>query len=208
LPTVFFVTHPDVAIDPKLPVTDWPLTERGRARLRALAASPWVRGVRHIFASGERKARDSAQILADALGIDGYVIVDDLGENDRSATGYLPKPEFEATADAFFAQPETSVRGWERAVDAQARIVHAVEQIASRASGNGELAIIGHGGTGTLLYCHLAGLPIDRRHDQPATNGGNWFAFDAATRKLMFDGWRSIDLAPEDPPQAAAVERG
>jgi hypothetical protein len=27
-----------------------------------------------------------------------------LGENDRSATGFLAKDEFEATADAFFAQ--------------------------------------------------------------------------------------------------------
>ena len=139
------------------------------------------------------KARDAAGILAADLGVNGYSIGDGLGENDRLATGYLPRLEFEAAVDEFFARPQTSVRGWEPAAEAQARIVRAVEQILSQTSAEGDLAIVGHGGTGTLLYCHLAGLPIDRRYDQPATNGGNWFIFDRATRKLLFDGWRSID---------------
>jgi broad specificity phosphatase PhoE len=195
---VFFITHPDVAIDPSVPVPDWPLNERGRARMRAMAAYLLTKGVCRIFASSERKARDGAQVLADGLGLTGYSIVDDLGENDRSATGYLAKQEFEEMADAFFAHPQQSVRGWEPAVVAEARIVCAVEQILSEAS-DGDLAIVGHGGTGTLLYCHLAGLPIDRLYDQPATNGGNWFAFDRASRKLLHDGWRSIDAAEGEP---------
>jgi broad specificity phosphatase PhoE len=195
VPTIFFITHPDVVIDPSVPVPDWPLNERGQARVRAMIVHPWARGVRRIFASSERKARDAAQILANGLGLSGYSIIDDLGENDRSATGYLAKEEFEDTANAFFAHPQQSVRGWEPAVAAQARIVGAVEQIVSQGSGGDDLAIIGHGGTGTLLYCHLAGLPIDRRYDQPVTNGGNWFAFDRASRKLLHDGWRSIDPA-------------
>ena len=194
VPTIFFITHPDVVIDPSVPVADWPLNERGQARMRAMISHPWAKGVRRIFASNERKARDAAQILADGLGLSGYGIIDDLGENDRSATGYLAKEEFEETANAFFAHPQESVRGWEPAVAAQARIVGAVEQIVSQGSEAHDLAIVGHGGTGTLLYCHLAGLPIDRRYDQPATNGGNWFAFDRTSRKLLHDGWRSIDL--------------
>jgi broad specificity phosphatase PhoE len=172
LTTVYLVTHPDVTIDPCIPVPDWPLSERGRARMLAMAAHPWSKGIRCIFASSERKARDGAQILAQGLGLGGYSVVADLRENDRSATGYLPKQEFEATADAFFSRPQESVRGWEPAVAAQPRIICAVEQIVSQARTDGDLAIVGHGGTGTLLYCHLAGLPIDRRYDQPATNGG------------------------------------
>ena len=195
VPTVFFITHPDVAIDPSVPVPEWPLNEHGQARMRAMIAHPWARGVRRIFASNERKARDAAQILADGLGLRDYSIIDDLGENDRSATGYLAKQEFEETADAFFAHPQESVRGWEPAVAAQARIVSAVEQIVLQSSADNDLAIVGHGATGTLLYCHVAGLPIDRRYDQPATNGGNWFAFDRTSRKLLSDGWRSIDPA-------------
>jgi broad specificity phosphatase PhoE len=197
VPTIFFITHPDVVIDPAVPVSDWPLSERGRARMHEMTAHPWASGVRRIFASGERKARDGAEVLADALSLAGYSVVDDLGENDRSATGYLPKQEFEATADAFYARPQESVCGWERAADAQARIVRAVDRIVSHTPADGDVAIVGHGGTGTLLYCHLAGLPIDRRYDQPATNGGNWFAFDQASRKLLHNGWQSIDAAAE-----------
>ena len=195
MPTVFFITHPDVAIDPAVAVPDWPLNGRGQQRMRAITGWPWARNVGRIFASSERKARDGAGILAAELGLTGYNVVAALGETDRSATGYLPKQEFEETADAFFAHPQESVRGWEPAALAQGRIVGAVERIVSQPPDDDDLAIVGHGGTGTPLYCHLAGLPISRCYDQPATRGGNWFAFDRATRKLLCDGWQSIDLA-------------
>lgn len=104
---LYFITHPDVAIDPAMPVPDWPLNERGRARMSALLTRPWVRDICAVFTSSERKARDSAEILADGLGLDGYQMVEDLGENDRSSTGFLPRDEFEAIVDAFFAQPQT-----------------------------------------------------------------------------------------------------
>lgn len=198
MPTVFFITHPDVQIDPDVPVPEWPLNERGRARMRAMATHRWIGGVRAIFASSERKARDGAQLLAEGLGLQGYTVIDSLGENDRSATGYLPKQEFEATADAFFAEPQISVRGWEPAADAQTRIIRAVEQAVSQAFDTGDIAIVGHGGTGTLLYCYVVGLPISRRHEQPSTNGGNWFAVDWASRKLLHRGWRSIDKPTSD----------
>ena len=85
--TVFFITHPDVVIDPSVPIPDWPLSERGRARMRALATCPWIRAVRSIFASSERKARDGAQILADGLGIGRWGVVDDLVTVVRQAAG-------------------------------------------------------------------------------------------------------------------------
>jgi broad specificity phosphatase PhoE len=190
--TAFFVTHPDVLIDPAVPVPDWPLSPRGRERMSSALALPWVSGVRAVWCSTERKARDGAEILAEHLGLP-VVALDTLGENDRSATGYLPREEFEAVADQFFAYPDESVRGWERAVDAQRRIVGAVEQVlAASAECGGDVAIVAHGGVGTLLLCHLSGNPIGRQHDQPPNNGGNWFAFDAVTRRVQH-GWESID---------------
>jgi len=160
----------------------------------ALAAScSWARGVRSVFASNERKATDAAGILAERLGLNGYTVIGGLQEHDRSATGYLPPQEFEVTVNAFFAEPEISVRGWGPAADAQSRIVGAVGKVIALAPNSGDIAIVGHGGTGTLLYCYLAGLAIDRRYDQPPTNGGNWFAFSATDLKLRHQGWRSID---------------
>ena len=189
--TVRFITHPDVVVDPAVPVPDWPLSERGRTRMRAVLRQPWAADLRALFCSAERKAIDGAAILAEALGLPVAEIAG-LGENDRSSTGYLPKLEFEAVADAFFARPQDSVRGWERAADAQARIVAAVEEALRRAPPDGDIAIVSHGAVGALHLCHLQGRPIGRDADQPPTNGGNHYAFEVAGRRLLH-GWRSID---------------
>ena len=188
---VTFITHPDVLIDPAVPVPDWPLSERGRERMRTVVDQPWTAGLRDLFCSTERKARDGAAILADALGLP-VTELEELGENDRSSTGYLPKLEFETMADAFFARPEESVRGWERAADAQRRIVAAVDEVLRRAPAEGDIAIVSHGGVGALLLCHLQGRPISRAADQPAGQGGHYYAFTAEDRRLLH-GWRSID---------------
>jgi hypothetical protein len=38
----------------------------------------------------------------------------------------------------------------------------------------------------------IGGDAIGRQHDQPPNNGGNYFAFDAVTRRLHH-GWKAID---------------
>jgi broad specificity phosphatase PhoE len=52
--------------------------------------------------------------------------------------------------DAFFARADESVRQWERAVDAQARVVAAMDEILQD-SREQTIAIVAHGGVGTLL---------------------------------------------------------
>ncbi|APW40808.1 histidine phosphatase family protein [Rhodoferax koreense] len=193
-PQAIFITHPNVVISREVPVPRWPLSALGRERMTSGLRQPWLAEVRALACSSEQKAIDGAQILAQHLGLS---IIQDAGldENDRSATGFLPPPAFEAMADAFFAEPERSVRGWERAVDAQARVVAAVTRLlaAHRSQGEtGALAIVSHGAVGTLLYCHLAGVPIDRRWDQPPNGGGNYFRFSLSPRAV--DGWwRAFD---------------
>jgi broad specificity phosphatase PhoE len=189
---IHFITHPEVVIDPAIPVPDWPLSSLGRERMqRTVLEQPWLRDVRALFSSTERKARDAATIIAEHLCLQPAVI-EGLGENDRSATGYLPRREFEAMADAFFARPQHSVRGWERAADAQRRIVAAVEQAIALAPAEGDIAIVSHGGVGALLLCHLKRVPIARTEDQPVDGGGCVYSFDAASRRLLH-GWRRIE---------------
>jgi broad specificity phosphatase PhoE len=146
---IYFITHPDVVIDPAIPVPQWPLSERGRHRMRNLLSRAWMAHVAAFYCSTEQKAVDGAAILSEALRMP-FQQVAAFGENDRSATGYLPKAEFEATVDAFFARPSESIRGWERARDAQVRIVGAVEQIASTALSADPIAVVSHGGVGPL----------------------------------------------------------
>lgn len=187
---IYFITHPDVAVDAEIPVPEWPLSERGRERMRASLRLPWVPAIGSIHASTEQKAVDGAQILAGHLGLP-FAQTEALGENDRSATGYLPAPEFEATADQFFARPTESVRGWETAENAQQRILTAVEGILRAPGPGGDTAIVSHGAVGTLLLCHLAGWAIDRSRDQPGAGGGNYFAF--GEDRTVAHGWLPID---------------
>ncbi|MCE1237887.1 MAG: phosphoglycerate mutase family protein [Hyphomicrobiales bacterium] len=186
-----YVTHPQVAIDPTVPVPRWGLSERGRERARAAARCRWMDEVGRIVSSDETKAIETAEILVEARGM-ALAVRPGLHENDRSATGFLPPPEFEATADRFFAEPETSVRGWERAVDVADRVERALAATLAEAGGAGDLLLVGHGAAGTLLWCRLVGLPIDRAQDQPAGGGHRW-TFDLAQRRAVA-AWRPFEI--------------
>ena len=191
MPILHFITHPEVVIDPSVPVPDWPLSPEGIRRMVLALEKPWMSRLGAVFSSAERKATDAARLVADRFGLPP-VIVAELGENERSATGYLPRAEFEATADLFFAHPERSVRGWGRAVDAQRRIVAAVERVIAEASGTGDIAVISHGGVGALLLCHLKGMPISRAKDQPGAGVGCIYSLIVGTRALI-TGWHLIE---------------
>jgi broad specificity phosphatase PhoE len=186
---VRYLTHPQVKIDPSIPVPSWSLSEVGRARTQAIAGTGRLSGTTQIISSGERKAIETAEIIAAKLKID-VEIRQAMHENDRSATGFLVPDEFEAVADRFFAQPDISIRGWERAIDAQSRIVGEVEHVLAQ-NRPGDVLFVGHGGVGTLLYCHYSGLAIDRTHDQPA-GGGCFFAFTREDRRVQHS-WRRLE---------------
>ena len=186
---VRYLTHPQVQIDPDVPVPQWGLSPVGRARTETAAMAGWLANTTQIISSGERKAIETAEIIAGQLGV-MIEIREAMHENDRSATGFLKPAEFETVADQFFAQPHLSVRGWERAVDAQARIVREAEAVLSR-NRPGDVLFVGHGAVGTLLFCHMAGHPIDRRYDQPA-GGGHVFAFTRDERQIVH-GWRRLE---------------
>lgn len=185
-----YITHPQVNIDPDVPVPEWGLSAIGRARAEEAARGGWVRSLRRIVSSDEVKAVETAQILARAAGV-AVEIGTGMGENDRSATGFLPPDRFQAAADRFFARPEESFRGWERAIDAQRRIVEQVAAVLASHDPTQPVAFVGHGGVGTLLKCHLRGRPISRGEDQPGA-GGNLFAFRLDDRSVTCD-WTAME---------------
>ncbi|MCA5924252.1 histidine phosphatase family protein [Curtobacterium oceanosedimentum] len=175
-----FLTHAEVVVDPAVPIGSWGLSPEGRCRAAQAPALAWGPGDRRIVSSTERKAVETAEVLGAAVGtpVDRDPL---LGEIDRSATGYLPPAAFDAVVDAFFAEPERSVRGWERAVDAQARIVRAVRAHCAA----GDVTIVSHGAVGALLLAHLRGVPITRALDQPGM--GSVFSFDATAWQATGD---------------------
>ena len=191
MPRVHFLTHPNVEINPSIPVPDWPLSSLGRERLSGALDGPCFRNIAALHCSTERKAVDTAALVAHGLGLSFERHVD-LGENDRSSTGYLPREEFEHTADEFFENPTQSVRGWTSAAMEQARIVKAVRRLVAEINPNDTILIVSHGAVGALLMADLLGAPISRAFDQPGDGGGNWFAFNGASWSLIHQ-WRDIE---------------
>lgn len=181
-----YITHPQVAVDPAVLVPQWGLSALGRQRAEAFAARQTVPAGARIFSSTETKAMELAELIAAVSGSPIYSI-GTMGENDRSATGFLPPALFEATADRFFAEPHASIDGWEPAIDAQTRIVAAVTQALDGVPSSTPVVFCGHGAVGSLLKCYIAGRPIDRREDQSRhgnPGGGNCFSFDLTPPRL------------------------
>ena len=187
-PRLIFLTHPQVIIDPEKDIRRWSLSPMGRSRMEVFARSPDAARITAIWSSTETKAQEAAAVLSAALGVS--VDADaGLGENDRSATGFLPPAAFEAAADAFFARPDHSFRGWETAVSAQSRIAAALHRILAGHNG-GDLAVVSHGAVGTLMLCRLLNMPISRALDQPSQ--GHYWAATLPGLELLHR-WQPID---------------
>jgi broad specificity phosphatase PhoE len=169
--------------------------------MRRVLDLPWTSRLTRVASSSEQKAIDGAEILARELGIP-HEIIPELGENDRSATGYLAPQEFWSVVEEFFGRPELSIRGWETAAHAQERIVRAVLGVGELFQDAGPVAFVSHGGVGCLLHCHLARVPISRDLEQPSppagsrpgTGGGYYLAFDLGSQSLL-SGWQRVDPA-------------
>ena len=190
--TLWYLTHPQVVVDPDVPVPRWGLSPVGRARAESLSLAGFVDDLTVVWSSTETKARETAAAVVGSREVP-VLEREDLGENDRRSTGFLPSEEFERVADAFFARPTESVRGWERAVDAQARVVAAVREVLTDPrSGDGDVLVVGHGAVGTLLLCHLLGVPVTRQLDQRGP-GGMLHSADRATLRPHHRAWRSIE---------------
>jgi broad specificity phosphatase PhoE len=190
---IYFITHPEVTVDRAIPITEWDLSLIGRQRLEALITQPWTTTIEAIFASPERKARTTAERIASVRQLP-ITYLPDLSEKDRSATGFLEPPVYRQLRDAFFAHPNESIQGWERANDAQRRVLHAIEQAKEQTPANANIAIISHGGVGTLVLNQVQQIEI-RKDDLPPGQG-YYFLFTKDTGTLIHH-WKPIDEIDE-----------
>lgn len=194
-----YVTHPQVVQDPNVPVPRWGLSPKGRERAERFANHRMARAARRILSSNETKALELAQALASLSGAP-IETGENFGENDRSSTGFVPPDRFEQLADSFFAEPMVSIEGWERASDAQVRVVGAFEDALARHDPGEPVIFTGHGAVGTLLKCYLGGFSIARSEDQRRIGdpgGGNVFVVRLSDRRLLSD-WMAMETLPED----------
>lgn len=187
---LIFLTHPEVVIDPTVPVPQWPLSTIGRWRMEQFAKGFHGWDLAAVYSSDEQKALDGARIVAERLGLP-HRVDPDLGENDRSSTGYVPPPRFWEIVDQFFGQPDESVLGWETARAAQTRIVSAIQRLSAAEDPGRDVLVVSHGGVGRLLAAALTGVPIGEEIKPAHPGGGCWLEIEREGLEVVGD-WRAI----------------
>lgn len=190
--TVYVITHPDVVIDPNVPVPQWPLSAKGRERIAGLMNGTLLKQVTAVYSSDEQKALDGAWTIAQSLGLK-VAKVPTLGEVDRSSTGYLPREKHDQNARLLFEYPHDSIEGWEIAIEAQYRMVTTVYRILEFDKTPGPIVIMTHGAVGSFLYSHLKKRKISLADSPKAPGGGGIFSFEAKSLEVLTD-WQDIDV--------------
>jgi broad specificity phosphatase PhoE len=108
-----------------------------------------------VATSPEEKTKETAAPIAEAAGVE-LQIEDDLREVERGLSGLVSAEEYAALVAAHFAEPATSVGGWERGADARARVAACVERIASETEA--PICVVSHGMVLSHYLAHLRGL--------------------------------------------------
>jgi 2,3-bisphosphoglycerate-dependent phosphoglycerate mutase len=141
---VLLVRHSVPAIDPEIPAEDWRLSAEGRSRCDPLATQLATYEPQTILSSPEPKARETAAVLGERLGL-AVRESDDLREQARRTVGWLEREQLEAGIRVLFERRDEVVFGEESAADALARFSRAV-------AGLGPSAVVVSHGTVISLY--------------------------------------------------------
>jgi broad specificity phosphatase PhoE len=154
---LIFLRHSLPVIDPAIPAREWRLSEEGQRRCRLLAERLTNLNPQRIVSSLEPKALETAQIVAETLGLP-YESADGLHEHVRSGTGHTSQGAFEASVKAFFEQPDQLVFGDETADQAHARFIKTVEALQERYLCQTPLVIVTHGTVISLFVARACGV--------------------------------------------------
>lgn len=142
--------------------TDIPLNETGRSQARDLAAALSHLRFDCVYCSALRRSRETAELLAA-----GVQIVS-LGSLNEQAHGKFEgnilddgNPELLAEFLRRRFDPRDSLDGGESQEQHRARVLTAIDTIRSNHAAGGQVLVIGHGGTNSLILQSLAGTNTD-----------------------------------------------
>jgi len=152
---LILVKHSLPQVVETIPAREWTLSELGRERAEKLAERLRVYEPDFIVSSAEPKARQTASILAEILGLQ-FQVAQGLHEHDRSTSPYYSEEVFHSLIQKFFAQPDTLVFGNETANQTLARFRSAVQSILDTHKENG-VVLVSHGTVISLFVSWLTG---------------------------------------------------
>ena len=151
MPHLVLVRHSIPILEENVPPNQWRLSEAGKAAALALAQKLASYSLDIIITSVERKAQETAVILAEELGV-VWQTAPDLHEHERAAGPLGTREEFTAAVEALFSHPDELVMGLETAHQTLARYAAGVENVLA-AHPDQTVAIVSHG---TVMALYIA----------------------------------------------------
>lgn len=151
---IVLVRHAEPDVDPQLAAAEWALTPRGVKAARRMAVALSGLNPGWIVTSPERKARETAALLAESLEIP--VEVDErLAEHGADPHEFFADyNEFRRLVEAHFAQPDQVVFRGEASATAAARFGASATDCAARLN-DGLPVLVSHG---RIISSWLSGL--------------------------------------------------
>ena len=146
---LILIKHAAPLVVPGTPPDKWKLSDKGRESIPALAAAVRAHAPAVIVASEEPKARETAELLGQALGVPVETATG-LHEHDRTNVPHMRSGEFISHVEVFFRKPTERVLGRESAVQALDRFEQAVNDVVAHRA-NDNVAIVSHGTVIALL---------------------------------------------------------
>jgi probable phosphoglycerate mutase len=153
--------------------TDIPLNDRGFEQAKEAAATLERLPIGAVFASDLTRARQTAQVIADRLGL-AVKIDPALRERDYGVVeGQLDSDierKFGNRLTSAWSDPDFTFEGGETSRQVYARVQAFFTRLFA-ARPTHDLVLVSHGGTIRTAVGYLRGLPIDQRIRGPVANG-------------------------------------
>lgn len=165
---------------------DPPLSDLGRRQ--ALEAARALGAIDAIWSSDLQRARDTAEIIAEELGVGPVVVDPDLRERDAGEFSGLTRAEIEERFPGYLADGRRPP-SWEPDEHLLARAMRALRRIAAAVPG-GDVLVVTHGG---LVYAVEQSLGAEFR--RMANTEGRWVEVGPGTVRL---GERVVLSEPQD----------
>jgi broad specificity phosphatase PhoE len=153
---LYLVRHAEVVLLGDVAPQDWQLSSEGQRAARLLGDAPQWKRLNLIASSPEAKAVATARPIATATALE-LRTEHALREVSRGATPLVTASEYERLVAAHFAAPCESVHGWERGIDATARIRECIDRLMSE--GGPAVCVVSHGLVLSHYLADLRGMP-------------------------------------------------
>lgn len=166
--------------------TDIPLNATGRADARAAAAGLANGGYDHVYASPLVRARETAEIIADELGLPAPVLTRGLRERSFGEAEGIPVVEFLERYGSWGG----AVPGAETLDEVRTRALHSLERIARHARRRSapraeSIVVVTHGGVLRALLLHASGGTLPAEHQLLPNGSAHRFVMDHGGIRLL-----------------------